>query len=172
MRIDQKSPLLRRSLFLLAALALAGVIAMTVPQASAKKMPSFTLPSAADGKNIDSASYEGKVLLVTFFATWCPPCRMEVGILKQLHEEYKDKGFSVVALSVDQEGSDGVADFIRDEKINYPVLMATEKTTRDFGGIYGIPAAFLINQNGEFVKHYQGYVDHKVFVKDVQQVLK
>jgi len=138
---------------------------------AATKMPSFALESVRDGKVIESSSFKGKVLLLTFFATWCPPCAQEVPVLNQLHEENKTSGFSVVGLSVDQQGPSVVSKFIKKKDIQYPVLMAEAKTTSDFGGVYGIPVAFLVNKSGNVVKKYTGYVQHAILEKDVKSLL-
>lgn len=134
------------------------------------RMPAFSLESVRDGKTVESRDFDGKVLLLTFFATWCPPCAEEVPILKKLHRELSDAGFSVIGVSVDQ-GPAIVAKFVKNRAINYPVLMAGPKTTRDFGGVYGIPVAFLVNKSGNVVKRYTGYVQHGVLEKDVRSLL-
>ncbi len=138
---------------------------------AAVKMPAFALPSAVDGKVVKSSSFRGKAMLVTFFATWCPPCRQEIPTLKKLQEEFGDKGFSVVGLSVDEGGPRVVAKLVKQEAINYPVLMADRATANDFGGIAGIPTSFLINRKGNVVKRYPGYVPHALLVKDIQSIL-
>ncbi len=138
---------------------------------AATKMPAFSLESVRDGKVVDSGVFKGKVLLLTFFATWCPPCLEEVPVLIKLHEDMADAGFSVVGMSVDQQGSAFVAKFIEKKAINYPVLLAESKTTNDFGGIYGIPVAFLVNKSGNVVKKYTGYINHTVLEKDIRSLL-
>ncbi|SDO90443.1 TlpA family protein disulfide reductase [Desulforhopalus singaporensis] len=138
---------------------------------AATKMPTFSLESVSDGKKINSSFFTGKVLLLTFFATWCPPCAAEVPVLNELQQKYGRDGFSVVGLSVDQQGVSTVAEFVEEKRINYPVLMAGAGTARDFGGIYGIPVAFLVNRAGNVVKKYTGYVGHQVLDKDVRSLL-
>lgn len=138
---------------------------------AATKMPSFALENVRDGKVVESSSFAGKVLLLTFFATWCPPCVQEVPILNELHEELGNSGFSVVGLSVDQQGPSVVSKFINKRDIKYPVLMAEPETTVDFGGVYGIPVAFLVNKSGNVVKKYTGYVQHMILEKDVKSLL-
>lgn len=138
---------------------------------AATKMPSFALENVRDGKVVESSVFEGKVLLLTFFATWCPPCVQEVPVLNQLHEEHGSAGFSVVGLSVDQQGPAAVSKFVKKNAIKYPVLMAEPETTMDFGGVYGIPVAFLVNKSGNVVKKYTGYVGHAILEKDVKSLL-
>ena len=138
---------------------------------AATKMPSFSLKSVQGGNIVKSSSFDGKVLLLTFFATWCPPCAQEVPVLNDLQKELSASGFSVVGLSVDQQGPKVVAKFIKKKSITYPVLMAEAKTTSDFGGVYGIPVAFLVNKSGNVVKKYTGYVQHDILEKDVRSLL-
>lgn len=135
------------------------------------KMPEFSLKNVRDGSLIESSSFAGKVLYITFFATWCPPCVQEVPVLVDLQDKLADSGFSVVGLSVDQEGASVVAGFAEKNEINYPVLMTEFKTTTDFGGIFGIPVAFLVNRSGNVVKRYTGYVQHRVLEKDIRSLL-
>jgi thiol-disulfide isomerase/thioredoxin len=138
---------------------------------AATKMPSWNLENVRDGSKVASESFAGKVLLVTFFATWCAPCVQEVPVLNQLQSEFAASGFSVIGLSVDQHGSANVAKFVEEEGVSYPVLMARSKTTKDFGGVYGIPVAFLVNKSGTVVKKYTGYVQQKILAKDIRSLL-
>ena len=135
-----------------------------------EKMPEFELPSALGGKAVKSKDFSGKVLLVTFFATWCPPCRQEVPTLIQLQNDYESKGFSVIGLSVDKKKK-VVVKMIKKEKINYPILMAKSKTGKDFGGIVGIPVSFLVNKQGIIVKRYTGYIQKSLLEKDIKDIL-
>jgi len=153
-------------------LVLAIFVAMTKPLQASTKMPEFVLKNVQDNTVVKSSSFAGKVLYLVFFATWCPPCAQEVPILIDLQDKLADSGFSVVGLSVDQEGSSVVAGFAKKHAINYPVLMTEFKTTTDFGGIFGIPVAFLVNRAGNIVKKYTGYVQHEVLKKDIQSLLK
>lgn len=138
---------------------------------SADRMPEFSLPSALDGNQVTSDDFKGKALLITFFATWCPPCRQEVPSLIKLHEKYTGRGFSVIGLSMDERGPKVVVRLIEKEKINYPILMSDSKTEKGFGGISGIPTSFLVNREGEVVKRYPGYVPYAMLEKDIQSIL-
>lgn len=136
------------------------------------KMPAFSLPDVTDGNTVDSQVFQGKVLLVTFFATWCPPCLEEVPGLIKLQQEFAKDGFSVVGLSMDEGGPRVVIKFIKKQEINYPMLMADDVTIRGFGGVYGIPMSFLVNRKGNVVKKYPGFVPHSVLVKDIKSVME
>ena len=155
-------------------LPLAGILLLLIlvtTSYSSTRMPRFVLPDAVNGQKTSSSSFEGKALLLTFFATWCPPCIEEVPTLIELQNEYSDDGFSVIGLSVDQGGAKVVKRLIRKKSINYPVLMADAQVMQDFGGVYGIPVAFLINKKGNVVKKYTGYIPKSVLEKDLKKIL-
>jgi len=135
------------------------------------KMPAFVLPSVVDGNEISSSAFKEKTLLVTFFATWCAPCVQEVPTLVKLQEKYGKDTFSVIGLSVDRSSPRVVKRFVEKHNITYPVLMATAETMQDFGGVYGIPATFLINKKGNVVKKYPGYIPQSVLEKDLKKIL-
>lgn len=158
------------SVFLCLVITATGAL-VGISQASTK-MPSFILANAVDGKNVDSDVFQGKALLVTFFATWCPPCMQEIPTLVELQQEFAQKGFSVIGLSVDQGGIAEVARLVERQAINYPVLMADAKTAENFGGVFGIPVSFLVNKSGNVVKSYTGLVPHTVLAKDVQSIIE
>lgn len=146
------------------------MILTAVPGRTATKMPDFKLEDVVTGEKISSSSFDGQSLLVVFFATWCPPCIQEIPNLIQLHSDFKNDNFSVVAISVDQEKR-VVQKMVDKKEINYPVMMADKSVTRDFGGVYGIPTSFLVSSSGTVVKKYSGYVPHSVLVKDLEQII-
>ena len=138
---------------------------------SIRKMPDFSLPSALDGKAVKSKEFQGKVLLVTFFTTWCPPCRQEIPTLIKLQADFGSQGFSVIGMSLDKKGPKVVVKMIKKEKINYPVVMAKGKTAGSFGGVIGVPTSFLVNKQGEIVKRYSGYIPRSTLEEDIKNYL-
>lgn len=137
----------------------------------AVNMPAFALPAAVDGTIVTSEHYQGKAMLITFFATWCPPCLQEIPALKEVHAKFEQQGFAVVALSIDEGGPEAVARLVRQASINYPVLMADSATTRNFGDVVAIPTSFLVNKNGHVVKKYPGFVPRGLLERDIESVL-
>lgn len=169
-----RNPTMQRNAFFFTSVAVVWAMSLVLilsPVCAATKMPSFSLEDVISGENVASSSFAGKSLLVTFFATWCPPCIQEIPNLIEVQNEFSSKKFSVVALSVDQEGKTVVKRMVEKKKINYPVMMADDNVTRDFGGVYGIPTSFLVNSRGNVVKKYTGYIPHSVLIKDIKQVL-
>ncbi|MCI5140866.1 MAG: TlpA family protein disulfide reductase [Candidatus Electrothrix sp. ATG1] len=137
----------------------------------ATPMPDFTLPSAVDGKDISSDDFKGKVLLVTFFTTWCPPCRQEIPSLIQLQKDLSAKGFSVLGLSLDEGGAGIVNELVEHDNINYPVLMADSEVVSSFGGVTGIPTSFLVSHEGKMIRTYAGYVPHELLKQDIEEII-
>lgn len=139
-----------------AVLAGAGLFALAfASQPAVDKAPAFSLKDL-DGNEVSSSAFANKVVLLNFWATWCPPCQAEIPVLKSLYEDYRDKGFEVVGISVDEEGPQAVKEFVQQRGIHYPVLMSTDEVIEAYGGIRGIPTTFLISRDGKIVRKFFG----------------
>lgn len=136
------------------------------------KMPSFSLESIQEGGLVSSEQLENKALFLAFFATWCPPCRVETPSLVKLQDKFSDRGFSVIGMSMDLGKKKEVVKFIEEFSINYPVLMTDREVIQEFGGVYTIPTAFLIDKKGNVVKMYTGVVSYATLVKDIRSILE
>lgn len=138
---------------------------------SQQKAYNFVLQDLS-GKTYKLSDYKGKIVLVNFFATWCRFCRMEIPQLVDLASEYKDK-VQIFSISVDQNPYQVLEKFIKDYKINYPVLIATDDVIAEYGGLTeGIPYTVLIDKNGIIRNTYLGARDKKVFENDINKLLK
>ncbi len=112
-----------------------------------------------NGKILSLKNYRGKIVLVNFWATWCPPCRDEIPRLEKFYKLHKKDGFAIIGLSVNNQGENYVLHFIKTFKngiITYPVGMADYSIEKAYGNIYEIPQSFLIDRNGYVVKHITG----------------
>jgi len=119
-----------------------------------KRAPEFTLKDLND-KTVSLSSLRGKVVLINFWATWCPPCRAEMSSLNNLHKEYKNNGFSVIAVSSDRSIS-SVRDFLSKKPVDLPVLMDSDsKVSRQFK-VFSLPTSFLLDKNGVIVQKFLG----------------
>src|SRR5262249_28157104 len=108
-----------------------------------------------DGKTISSNDWRGKVTIVNFWATWCPPCRAEIPTLVALQQKYRDQ-LQIVGVSQDEAGPDVVRRFVADHQINYPVAMSSPEFERLFPGIAALPTSFLIDREGNIVQKHVG----------------
>lgn len=146
----------RTLLFCLAAAA-AVVTAPAKAEASAKApAPQWTLKDL-DGGEVKSADFAGKVVVIDFWATWCPPCREEIPGYVALQEKYRDQGVVIVGISLDRGGPKVVKPFAEKMKINYPLVMGTEDVVEAFGGVEGIPTTFIIGRDGKILHKKVGY---------------
>jgi peroxiredoxin len=132
--------------------------------------PQFSLTDLS-GRKLDSASFRGRVVLIDFWATWCEPCQAEIPHFVEFQKRYQQRGFQVVGISMDDTAGP-VRDFCRKFGVNYPVAVGDEKTAAAFGGVLGLPVAFLIGPDGRIAAKYTGLVDMGVLQKDIEQLLR
>jgi peroxiredoxin len=119
-----------------------------------KKAPEFTLKDMNE-KTFSLSSIKGNVVLINFWATWCPPCRGEMPSLNKLYREFRDKGLIVVAVSTDRSATP-VKDFLDKKPVDFPVLMDSDnKVSRQFK-VFSLPTTFLLDRNGTIIHRYLG----------------
>jgi cytochrome c biogenesis protein CcmG/thiol:disulfide interchange protein DsbE len=124
-----------------------------------------------DGKQVDLASFKGKVVLLNFWATWCGPCKAEIPGFVELQAKYRDQ-LTVIGYSVDDDAPKARA-FAQEYKMNYPILLGEgrEDVQDAFGPIWGIPASFLISKDGKVCKKHLGIAPKSVFEKEIQALI-
>jgi thiol-disulfide isomerase/thioredoxin len=132
--------------------------------------PSFSEPHIKGKGKVSLSQYSNTVILLNFWATWCPPCRFEIPDLIKLQNQYSN-GFIIIGASVDEEGVDTVIEFYDQIGINYPVIMATAAMIRDYGGISAIPTSFVIDTNGKIIKTLIGYRKFKEYEAEITPYL-
>lgn len=137
---------------------------------AAKEAPDFTLPKF-DGGQLRLSSYRGKIVLLDFWATWCVPCREETPHFVELQKAYGDRGLQIIGVSMD-DSPDPVRPFYQQFKINYPVVMGTADVGSAYGGVLGLPIAFLIDRDGHIYSKHMGATDPALFEKDVEALLQ
>lgn len=139
--------------------------------ATVKTMPDFSGETVLGQTKIDNASLRGQVVLVNFWATWCPPCRKEIPSLMEMQDKYKARGFTILGISMDEGGRKVVTKFLEKLKVNYPVIIGDSSLARGFGGVMGVPASFLVDREGNLVKRYDGYTSEKVLSGEIEKLL-
>lgn len=131
--------------------------------------PDFTLKDLG-GKKVTLSEYRGKVVLLEFWATWCPPCRAAIPGLERLHQSYKDKGLAVLAISMDEGGSDDIKAFVRDYGMTFTVLRVNDDVAAKYQ-VRSIPMTLLVNKEGRIVKRYLGLGGDDDLEKDIRPIL-
>jgi thiol-disulfide isomerase/thioredoxin len=111
-----------------------------------------------DGKDISLAGLRGKVVIVNFWATWCPPCREEIPDLIALQSKYKDQ-LQVIGVSQDEAPASMVAQFASEHAMNYPVVMDTPELERLFTNIHALPTSFVIDRDGRIAQRHVGMLN-------------
>lgn len=122
------------------------------------------------GKTIDLKSFQGGVVLVDFWATWCGGCKEELPWFQQFAAKYKRKGFSVLAVSVDEEGWPVVRRFVDPLKLSFHIVLDDSDTAKRFG-LKELPAALLIDRSGRIAAKYLGLVDRSNVESNIQKLL-
>lgn len=122
-----------------------------------EEAPDFTLRDIS-GNKVKLSGLRGKVVMVEFWAVWCPPCIESVPLLKTVYEKYKDKGFVLLGVSVDRGAAQQIkaGEFIKENAATYPVLFDDGKVSAAYG-VSSIPMSFMIDRKGNIVKKRIGF---------------
>ena len=166
----------RKTLFvlaaLLAALAPGAQAADDVCNVSRRKANlDFTVRDIA-GKDVRLSQYQGQVVLLNFWATWCVPCKREIPALTALYRDYKQRGFVVLGVSVDSEIR-AIKPFAREMKMSYPVLIGAgrEDLSKAFGPFIGFPTSVLVARDGKVCVRHVGVVSRAQLERQIGALL-
>ena len=134
------------------------------------KAPSWTLRDV-DGREVKATDFKGKVVVIDFWATWCPPCRKEIPDYIALQKKYADRGLVILGFSMDEAPAADVKAFGVKMKVNYPLLMADGAVAEAFGGVEGLPTAFVIDREGNIRHRKVGLSDPAAYEKLIASLL-
>jgi thiol-disulfide isomerase/thioredoxin len=123
-----------------------------------------------NGKIVSIADGKGKVVILNFWATWCPPCREEIPEFVKLQQAYKDK-LLIIGASEDDDGPQKVQQFVQRFGMNYPIVMATKELIDNYGGVPALPTSFLIDPQGRVVQKHTGLYEYEVYEREVRALV-
>ena len=165
-----KKPWIKYSaLALVAGLFVWQVIGRSVSADSAA--PDFTLTNQ-HGEQVSLSDYRGKVVVLNFWATWCPPCKAEVPGFNRMYEEYQDDGLVILGVSLDRDGWRSVRPFLTEYNVSYPVVVGNRDIAEAYGNIQSIPTTFVLDKDGEIRQKYVGLREEAVFISDFRRLIK
>jgi peroxiredoxin len=133
------------------------VVSNLEPLKDKSPTPDFVLPDPA-GKKLSLKDFRGKLVFLNFWASWCIPCREEMPAMERLYQEFKDRGFVILAVNVKDTRKNALA-FIKELKLTYPILLDPDGKVGLLYGAWGIPTTYLIGAQGEGLARAWGPAD-------------
>jgi cytochrome c biogenesis protein CcmG/thiol:disulfide interchange protein DsbE len=131
--------------------------------------PPFLL-NDLDGDVISTAAYHGKVVLINFWATWCPPCREEIPEMIGLAKKFSGN-LQIIGVSMDDDPASEVRAFARGQNMNYPIVMGSDKLSEEYGGVDALPTTFVLDTNGRVVQKHMGVYPEEVYDREIRALL-
>ena len=169
-------------LFCVSALLAAGSLAITgcsgasvraavTAEKDRKTAPDFILKDVT-GSNVKLSDFRGKVVLLNFWATWCGPCKIEIPWFIDFQQQFKDRDFVILGVSMDDDGWKSVKPYVEQKKINYRVMIGTEELSTLYGGVDALPTTFLIDRNGRVASRHDGLISKSDYESEIQSLLE
>jgi peroxiredoxin len=166
-----------KSLVILAVAALAFLFSCSSTTAVAvrpvkdrKPAPDFILKDAS-GAAVKLSDYRGKVVLLNFWATWCGPCKLEIPWFIEFQQQFKDQGFAVLGVAMDDDGWQSVKPYVSERKVNYRVLLGDDAVSLRYGGVESLPTTFVIDQEGRIASAHVGLIGKNEYLGEIQTLL-
>ena len=142
-----------------------------LPNLRGKKAPSFNLKTT-DGKRVTLADYKGKAVLINFWATWCPPCKVEMPWFIDLQKQYAQQGFTILGISEDDAKDRGAVVKFKDRiGVNYPVLFGDDAVGKAYGGLEFLPTSYYVGRDGKVVEETAGLASKDVIEAHIKKAL-
>jgi thiol-disulfide isomerase/thioredoxin len=156
-----------KKLFVALLLSLLPVVAL----AQTAKSPNLKLKNLS-GRPFSLSDYKGKVVLINFWATWCPPCRAEIPELRKLQRDYGSRGLQVIGITYPPQKVATVRRFVRQAKVNYPVALGTKETKLLFTQSDTLPMTVVIGKDGSILDVIEGILLPDEFEQKIKPLLQ
>ena len=166
----------------LGAVALLSIVTLTscVPEQSVraavkdpktrKPAPDFSLKDV-NGKFVKLSEYKGKVVVLNFWATWCGPCKIEIPWFKEFETTYKNQGFAVLGVAMDDEGWEAVKPYLTEKQVNYRVVVGNDQVSMLYGDVESLPTTFVIDREGKIASIHIGLVSKGDYTNEIKELL-
>ena len=138
-------------------------------QVAAMPAPDFTLPTL-DGEDITLSDLRGRAVLINFWATWCPPCRLEMPAMQRVYERYKEEGFVVLAVNF-REGQEQVKPFVEELGLTFPVLLDEKGNVASQYRVIGLPSSYFVDKEGRIQTVQVGAMSEAFMEEQVQRLV-
>jgi peroxiredoxin len=135
-----------------------------------KPAPDFSLKDV-NGREVKLSDYKGKVVLLNFWATWCGPCKIEIPWFIDFEQRFKDRGFAVLGVSMDEDGWESVKPYLEGRKVNYRVVIGNDEVADQYGGVSSLPTSFILDQTGRIASVHVGLVSKSVYQNEIEHLL-
>jgi len=140
------------------------------PETDRKLAPDFTLQDAS-GREVRLSSLKGKVVLVNFWATWCEGCQVEIPWLVEFQKKYQARGLVVIGVSMDDDGWKSVKPWLKEKKLNYPIVIGSDNLGKQYG-LEGMPLTALIDREGRIADVHPGLVNKDATDQQLRALLQ
>ena len=135
-----------------------------------KVAPNFSLKDV-NGQVVKLSDYKGKVVLLNFWATWCGPCKIEIPWFKEFETSYKNQGFAVLGVAMDDDGWEAVKPYLADKAVNYRVVVGNEQVSMLYGDVESLPTTFVIDREGRIASTHVGLISKGDYANEIKQLL-
>ena len=124
-----------------------------------------------DGRRVKLSDFRGKAVLLNFWATWCPPCKIEMPWFVDLQKQYGKDGLVVLGVAMDDTEPPKIAEFAHDMGVNYQVLLGTDQVSDDYGNVQYLPTTFYLDRNGVIVDKAAGLFSRAEIENDIKKII-